>query len=153
MTFRLHVATLLALCLFLLSSVTTLSQSQTTGRIVGTVTDEKGGVVPGAEVTVTNKATREARTTVADDSGNYIVPLLPPGAYAVTVKQNGFKKFISEDVKVALTETSTVNATLPVGALTETVTVTAAPSLAQTEDSQMGRVVDTRAVSELPLAT
>jgi len=54
MTFRLHVATLLALCLLLLSSVTTLSQSQTSGRIVGTVTDEKGGVVPGAEVTVTN---------------------------------------------------------------------------------------------------
>lgn len=153
MTSRKHLVAFLALCLLLVSSVTTLAQSQTTGRIVGSVADEKGGVVPGAEVTVTNKATGEARTTVADDSGNYIVPLLPPGTYTVSVKQDGFKKFISEDVRVALTETSTIDATLAVGAVTESVTVMAAPPLVQTEGAQLGRVVDTRAVSELPLAT
>src|SRR6266849_3206343 len=144
---------LLALCLLSLSSVMTLAQSQTTGRIVGTVSDAQGAGLPGAEVTVTNKATGEERKVVADDSGNYIVPLLPPGTYNVSVSASGFKRWISEDVRVALTETSTVNPTLEVGAVTESVTVTMAPPIVQTDGAQLGRVVDTRAVSELPLAT
>ena len=79
MTSRTCLRLLLALFVFSLCSVAILGQSQTTGRIAGTVTDEKGAALPGAEVTVTNKATGEARTVVADDSGHYIVPLLPPG--------------------------------------------------------------------------
>ncbi|MCU1264881.1 MAG: Cna protein B-type domain, TonB-dependent Receptor Plug Domain protein [Acidobacteria bacterium] len=153
MTSRNKSGLILALCILLVASATAMSQSQTTGRIVGTVTDEKGGVIPGADITVTNKATGEERKTVADESGHFIVPLLAPGSYTVVVTGTGFKKFISEDVRVALTETSTVNAALVVGSVAETVTVNAAPPLVQTEGAQLGRVVDSRAVSELPLAT
>src|SRR6266487_720673 len=153
MTARTCFSLILALFVFSLCSVATLGQSQTSGRIVGTVVDEKGGAIPGAEVTVANKATGETRNVVSDDSGHYIVPLLPPGVYTVSIAANGFKKFVADDVRVALTETSTLDATLAIGAVSESVVITATPPLVQTESSQLGRVVDSRAVSELPLAT
>ena len=87
-----------AVFVLLLCSLPALAQSQTTGRIAGSVTDEKGGALPGAEVTVTNKATGEQRSVVSDDSGHFIVPLLTPGGYDVIVTANGFKKFVAEDL-------------------------------------------------------
>ncbi len=153
MSMRNSVALFTSVCFLLLCSLTVMAQSQTTGRIAGTVTDEKGGALPGAEVTVTNKATGEVRTVVADDSGHYIVPLLPSGDYSVAVTANGFKKFVSDDVKVAITETTSLDPSMAVGAVSEVVTVDAAPNLVQTEGAQLGRVVDSRTVAELPLAT
>jgi Carboxypeptidase regulatory-like domain/TonB-dependent Receptor Plug Domain len=139
--------------LLFLCSFTAVAQSQTSGRIVGTVSDTNGGALPGAEVTVTNKTTGEVRTVIADDSGHYIVPLLAPGDYSVSVTASGFKKFISDDVKVTITETTSLDPSMVVGAVSESVTVEAAPQLAQTEGPQLGRVVDNRTLSELPLAT
>jgi hypothetical protein len=139
--------------LLLLCSVAALGQSQTSGRITGMVSDPNGAAVPGAEIVVTNKATGEARTVVADGSGQYIVPLLSPGVYSVTVTANGFKKFITEEIKVTITETSTVNPTLEVGSVSEQVVVDSTPSVVQTDGPQLGRVVDSRTVAELPLAT
>ncbi len=153
MTMRRAFITLTTLSLLVLFSLPAFAQSQTTGRIVGNVTDETGASVPGAEVTVTNKGTGEVRTVIADGSGSYVVPLLRPGDYTVTATANGFKKFIADNVKVALTETTSVDPSLVVGAVTESVTIDAAPQLAQTEGPQLGRVVDSRTVSELPLAT
>src|ERR1700686_608401 len=153
MTMRNGFVLFTSLCLLLLCSLSALGQSQTTGRIAGIVTDEKGAAIPAAEVTVTNKATAEERKVVADDSGHYIVPLLPPGSYTVSVTANGFKKFLADDVRAAITETSTLNVTLQVGALSESVIINAVPPIVQTEGPQLGRVVDSRAVSELPLAT
>lgn len=153
MNMRNSVVLFTSLCLLLLSSLMVMAQSQTTGRIAGTVTDANGSALPGAEVTVTNKATGETRTIIADDTGHYIVPLLPSGDYSVTVTASGFKKFISDDVKVAITETTTLDAAMVVGAVSETVNVDAAPQLVQTEGPQLGRVVDSRTVAELPLAT
>ncbi|HEV7798498.1 MAG TPA: TonB-dependent receptor [Pyrinomonadaceae bacterium] len=147
------VAFFTSVCLLLLCSLTVMAQSQTTGRIAGTVADEKGAALPGAAVTVTNKSTGEVRTVVADDSGHYIVPLLPLGDYSVTVTVNGFKKYIADDIRVSVTETTTLDPSLTVGAVSESVTVNAAPQLVQTEGPQLGRVVDSRTVSELPLAT
>ncbi|HBB88886.1 MAG TPA: hypothetical protein DC047_14865 [Blastocatellia bacterium] len=153
MTMRRAFKTLTTLSLLVLFSFTAFAQSQTSGRIAGNVTDETGASVPGAEVTVTNKGTGEVRTVIADESGNFVVPLLAPGEYTVSATANGFKKFIADNVKVALTETTTLNPSLVVGAVSESVTIDAAPQLAQTEGPQLGRVVDSRTVSELPLAT
>src|SRR3982074_2767573 len=127
MSMRNSVVLFTSVCLLLLCSLTALAQSQTTGRIAGTVTDEKGAALPGAEVTVTNKATGEVRTVIADDAGHYIVPLLPPGDYSISVTVTGFKKFIADEVKVSLTETTTLDPSLVVGAVSESVTVDAAP--------------------------
>ncbi|HEY6187864.1 MAG TPA: TonB-dependent receptor [Pyrinomonadaceae bacterium] len=144
---------LAALCLLSLLSIHTFAQSQTSGRISGTVRDEQGAALPGAEVIVTSKATSESRQVTSDADGNYFIPLLPPGEYTVTVTVQGFKKYVSEDVRVTITETTPINPVLSVGEVQEAVTVSAAPPVVQTEGAQLGRVVDTRAVSELPLAT
>ncbi|HVG19559.1 MAG TPA: carboxypeptidase-like regulatory domain-containing protein, partial [Blastocatellia bacterium] len=151
---RKGVALLLAVCLSALSSAPALAQSQTTGRIAGTVKDQAGAAIAGAQVTVVSRETGDERAVTTDDSGSYVVPLLPPGLYRVNVAATGFKKAIFDNVKVAITETAAVNADLEVGAVTEeSINVNAGAPLVQTEGAQLGRVIDSRAVSELPLAT
>jgi hypothetical protein len=141
------VGALLALC------SPALSQSQTTGRIAGTVKDERGAVIARAEVTVHSNSTAEERRVTTDDQGNYSVPLLAPGRYRIRVTATGFISASFDSVQIAITEALTLNAELRVeGSLAGTVTVQVG-SLLQAEGPQLGRVVDSRAVSELPLAT
>src|SRR3989440_3135077 len=153
MTGRKAINLLFLFSYFLSFSICALGQSQTTGRIIGTVKDERGAVIVGAEVTVTSLATAVERKVTTDTEGNYCVPLLPPGAYRVRVTANGFSSALFDSVQVVITETTTLNTALTVaGMIVDPVTVRAAP-LIQTDGPQMGRVVDSRAVSELPLAT
>jgi hypothetical protein len=133
-------------------TVFALAQSQTTGRIAGTVKDPNGAVIVGAEVTVTSLATADERKVTTDTDGNYAVPLLSPGTYRVRITASGFNPAL-DVARVVITETTTVNAELAVAGLSaETVTVSAAPFI-QAGGPQLGRVVDSRAVAELPLAT
>jgi hypothetical protein len=139
---------LLALC-----PAVALAQSQTTGRIAGTVKDPNGARIVGAEVTVTSLATAEHRKVTTDAEGNYAVSLLASGTYRVRVAADGFNPALFDYVRVVITETTTVKADLAVAGLSApTVTVSTAP-LIQTGSPQLGRVVDSRAVTELPLAT
>jgi len=145
---------LLPFAFFLLPSIAALAQSQTTGGITGTVKDRTGAVIAGAEVTVTSRATGDARKIPTDEAGAFSATFLAPGEYRVTVTSNGFKKCVLDNVKVVITETKTVEAYLQVGALSEeTVNISSVSPLLQREGAQLGRVVDSRAVSELPLAT
>jgi len=136
-----------------LVTIFAFAQSQTTGRIVGTVKDPNGALLVGAEVTVTSLATAEERKARTDAEGNYAMPLLVPGTYRVRVAADGFNASLFDSVRVVITETTTVNAELVVAGITvEPITVRAAP-LIRTDGPQLGRVVDSRAVAELPLAT
>src|SRR5437762_4855583 len=153
MTGRKAINLLFLFAYFLSLSICALGQSQTTGRIVGTVKDERGAVIVGAEVTVTSLATAEEQKATTDTEGNYAVPLLPPGAYRVRVTANGFSSALFDSVQVVITETTTLNAELTVsGVIVEPVIVRIAP-LIQKDGPQLGRAVDSRAVSGLPLAT
>jgi Carboxypeptidase regulatory-like domain/TonB dependent receptor-like, beta-barrel/TonB-dependent Receptor Plug Domain len=135
-----------------LVSISVFAQSQSTGRIAGIVRDPNGAVIVSAEVTVSSSATAEERKVTTDDQGNYSVPLLPPGTYRVKAAANGFNFAVIDSVQVVITETTTVNAELPVaGAVVEI--IVRSPPLIQKDGPQLGRVVDSRAVSELPLAT
>jgi Carboxypeptidase regulatory-like domain/TonB dependent receptor len=125
---------------------------QTTGRIVGTVKDPSGALVAGAVVECTLSTYGESRKVLTDSAGGYTAPLLAPGDYQVTFSAKGFATRTFEHVTVALTETTVVDAELSLAAETTAVTVSATPLL-QTTGPQLGRVVDSRAVSELPLAT
>jgi hypothetical protein len=141
------------ICLLALYSITAFPQSQTTGRIAGTVKDPHGAVIVGAEVTVKSLATAEERKVTTDTEGNYSAPILSPGSYRVRITASGFNPALFDSVQVVITETTTVNAELTVaGVSAQAVTVSAAP-LIQAVGPQLGRVVDSRAVSELPLAT
>jgi carboxypeptidase family protein/TonB-dependent receptor-like protein len=142
-----------SLVLVLLASFIAYAQTPTTGRIAGAVRDQKGAVVAEAEVRVVNKATGDERKTITDATGSYALLLLPPGIYSVRIAAIGFKQAISDNVQVNITQTTIVNAELEVGDLRESVTIRTGPPLIQRDGPQLGRVVDSRAVSELPLAT
>ncbi len=124
-----------------------------TGQITGTVEDAAGAVVPGASVTVTNIATALRREAETGGEGDFAVPLLPPGRYKVEVSAKGFKRVLVEEVEVNVTQTATLNLKLEPSSVDETVTVTAEGTLVQQESSQVGRVIDSRAISQLPLPT
>jgi hypothetical protein len=142
----LHACLLGALC-----TSATVAQSPTTGRIAGTIKDEKSARIVGAQVTITNNATAEQRRVTSDDQGNYSVPLLSPGTYLVKITATGFALASFAPVPVTITETTTVDAELvPAGPDTVSIEI---DSLIHRDGPQLGRVVDTRAVSGLPLAT
>lgn len=140
--------------IFLVASVGVSALAQgTNGRIIGTITDEKGAVIAGAEVNVLSKATGNERQVITDDEGNYSVTSLPPGFYRVTVTANGFKVVAIDDFEVAITETKSLDAKLTVSAKVSGQVVVYITPLVQQDGPQLGRAVGSRAVSELPLAT
>src|SRR5207253_11109090 len=85
---------LLTFSFLLLASLSALAQTQTTGRIAGTIKDQNRAVIAGAEVTVVSKATGDVRRIRTDVEGNYTVSLLPPGTYEVRVNANGFNSAV-----------------------------------------------------------
>ena len=139
-------------CLVVLCPISAIAQSQTTGRIAGTVKDPNGARIVGAEVIVTSLATAEPRNVMTDAEGNFSVLLLSPGAYRVNITANGFKK-VEVSVLVVITEISPVEVSLEVGTVSEQTVITAANPMIHQGSPQLGRVVDSRAVWELPLAT
>jgi hypothetical protein len=136
------------ICLWVLQS----GLCQTTGRIAGIVRDPSGAVIAGAMVTCIQNGSGEERRVLTDRSGAYSAPVLPPGTYQVTFSANGFATRKFENVILALTETTELDAELTLAAETTAITVNGV-LLLQTAGPQLGRVVDSRAVSELPLAT
>ena len=138
---------------FLFTTIHAIAQNQTTGRIIGTVRDTNGAVIAGADVTVVCAATGEERNVTTDQTGNFFVPSLSPGEYRIIITAEGFERE-AHDVRVFITETATSDTTMKVGALSEeAVNINHSAPLVQRESSQLGRVVDSRMVSELPLAT
>ena len=107
----------------------------TTSRITGTVLDNSGAAVSGATVTLTNEGTGTSLTTETSGSGTYTFDLIQPGTYSVSVERQGFKKFVSTGNPVSVNLPATVNATLEVGGLNETVTVQATAEVVQTSTS------------------
>src|SRR5260370_30426522 len=144
------VGTLIVLAL-LASSIAT-AQTATTGQVVGTVTDPSGAVINGASVKLDSQAGLHREATTAKDGG-YLFNLLPPGHYTLLVTSPGFRNASVKDVEVKITETVTVNVPLQIGNTGHVVNVTAEASLVQTTAPVLGRVVDERTLSELPLAT
>jgi len=100
---------------------------QITATLVGTVTDQNGGVVPTAAVKATNTANGFTRTIHSDGLGAYRIEFLPVGAYTVVVDAPGFKKFVQQNLVLTVDAVQTLNVSLAIGAESQTVTVTEAP--------------------------
>jgi hypothetical protein len=103
------------------------------GSIGGFVKDPSGGVVPKAKVIVKNEATGQQHQVSTNDSGYYTVPNLPPGYYTMSAEASGFKRFESTQNKLDPNTTLSLDANLAVGAVTDTVEVTASAAVLQTE--------------------
>jgi len=121
-----------------------------TAAVTGTVRDQTGGTVSEVLVTATQTATNEKRSAITDKSGNYVIPLLPIGAYDVVAALKGFKTE-SRTIELHVSDRSTLDFNLTVGNLSEKVTVTSEASLVQAESSSTGTVVDNTRIEEAPL--
>ena len=137
------------LLLFVWTTINVQAQSDR-GSIRGTVTDPNGAVVPGAKVTITNVETNEVRETTTGDEGNYNVPEIKAAVYRIQVEAEGFKSARVETVQVGvgIIRNGDVQLEIGVGA---SVTVTAEPSVLNTESPVQQRNVTEREVRELPL--
>jgi hypothetical protein len=121
------------------------------GRILGTVTDASGAVVPDAAVTIANTATNVSRMLRTNSAGEYAAPSLDPGSYTVMAAATGFKKTISTPVLLEVSRDVRVDLKLQPGTISESVTVTAEGALADTTDSTLNGVLSNQAINELPL--
>lgn len=121
------------------------------GTISGTVFDPVGRVIPGAEITVVNDATRVQSYTKTNGDGVYVVPNLPPGSYRLQVAKPGFKTLIKPDITLNVQDALAINFTLPVGAISEIVTVQGGVPLVNTEDGSLSTVVDQSYIRNMPL--
>jgi hypothetical protein len=137
---------------FLFAVIAVPTRAQTNkGTIKGTVSDQQGGVIQHATVTITNVATNDSREVATRDDGTFEAPLLDPGTYKVTVKASGFSDTTHQNVVVQTSSTQVVDVTLQAGQASAEVTVTAAPTLVQSETSDVGTVVTGAQVTDLPI--
>lgn len=142
-----------ALCFALLQAALLISaNAQLTGAsaISGTVTDPSGAVIPKATVTATNSATGATTVRTSGSSGNYLISPVPPGDYTISVSAPGFRELVQEHVTVNALQTIGYNAKLTLGA-NETMTVTSAPPLLETESGTLSYTMEQTEYTNLPL--
>jgi hypothetical protein len=128
-----------------------LAQSAGTGAINGTVSDQSGAVIPGAEVTIKNVGTGETRTVSTTEAGRYSAPFLTPGRYEVTAKQGGFTDVVVRGIVVEVGQNVVIDVSMPVKAAEESVTVTSEAALVETEKFDVSQNINTDQVENLPL--
>ena len=137
--------------LLFLSACVTLGWGQATTSLRGVVTDPSGGAIHDARVTIANSDTGFTRTTTTGADGAYVLPELLPGTYIVTVESKGFSRFEEKGVAVRVDLPATLNIRMKVGAISETVSVTAEAPTINTTDASMGQTMETSAIENLPL--
>lgn len=121
------------------------------GAITGLITDAAGAVVPNVEVIATQISTNTNFKSVTTPVGIYRIPSLPPGTYRVTATLKGFKKEVVEPVEVATASVVTANLQLQVGAASDSVTVSAAPTRLESSSSELGYTASTEDYHEWPV--
>src|SRR6516225_5655970 len=125
--------------------------AQSTGAIVGTVTDPSGAVVAGATVRIANTGTGVVRTVTTNASGNYVAEALPVGTYDLVVEQTGFKSFTHKGITLNVADRLTVDDRLELGSATQAVTVTAEAVQVQRETGEVSYLVGGQQITELAL--
>ncbi|MGD0963403.1 MAG: TonB-dependent receptor [Candidatus Acidiferrales bacterium] len=125
---------------------------QTLGGITGTVTDDSGAVIPAATVKVVGDQTNLTRTMDTSETGFYLIPNLPIGNYTITISHTGFQTLTVPSIQVQANRTASVNGTLKIGNVTESVTVEETP-LINSVDTTNGYVMDKAEITDVPLPT
>jgi len=144
---------LIAMLVAIASPVPARAQGTSAGAIAGTARDASGGVLPGVTVEASSPALIEkSRTTITDDQGEYKIIELRPGTYSVTFTLPGFNTFKRDGLELSPNFTATVNATLAVGAIQETVTVSGSTPLVDTQNVTQQRVFSRELLDAVPTA-
>jgi outer membrane receptor protein involved in Fe transport len=128
-----------------------LAQAGESTEILGVVEDSTGAVVPGVEITATHVATGQSRKTVTGDSGVYVFSFMQPGEYTISAAKTGFKTEVRSGLTLQLNQKARVNFSMQVGGVAESVEVSAAGVILNTDDATIGNVVDQKRVTDLPL--
>ena len=132
-----------AVFLFIAVSYVPLSPAQSpVGTLSGIVTDPTGGAIAGAEILIVNDETRLQYPGKTNQEGIYLVSNLPPGAYRLQVSKPGFKTIIKPDITLNVQDALALNFTLPLGAVSEIVTIEGGAPLVNTESATVGTVID-----------
>src|SRR3954468_17267218 len=140
---------ILSLALLLASSTAYAQNAQ----VSGTLKDQTGGVLPGVTVTARNVETGLTRSAATNQSGEYRVPALPPGIYAVTAELAGFTSETRPDIILIIDQDAVINFTLKPAALTEVLTVTGESPIVDTTKSDVSTSVSTQQIQDLPVAS
>ncbi len=141
----------LVMVFLFLGSTPGLPAQGTTGTIYGTVSDATGAVVPGVTVTATNVETNFSRSATTDPAGQYSLTFLPVGTYRLEINATGFKKFERKGIVLEVNRLARVDAALELGAVSETVSVTADAPLVETGTTALGQTVNNQDILNLPL--
>jgi len=128
---------LLSGLLILILGLPALAQSAR-GTITGLVRDATGAVVPGVDITITEKATSVVTRTVSTEAGAYRAPYIPPGTYHITASLAGFKTAVADNIQVLVGQTVTVDFDLEIGQLSDQVTVMAQTPLLEASNPEIG---------------
>ncbi|MBK9168366.1 MAG: TonB-dependent receptor [Bryobacterales bacterium] len=123
----------------------------TTAKVVGTVSDPSGAVIPGAQVTIQNRQNNQTRRSEADAAGNYEFSFLAPGPYTLSVEAQGFIRAEVSTFQLSVDQVSRVDVKLQIGQATESIQVEAGAVQMQTENATVGTVIDSKQVVDLPL--
>ena len=150
-TSQLSAASILGLFLLCLLLPVALVAQVEQARITGTVSDSTGAVVPGVKLTFVHVATNIEHTATTNEVGSYLSVPLRVGEYRVIAEGDGFKRVVRSGVILRIQETVLLDLVLEVGAVTESVDVTAAAPLLQTSDVSQGQVIDNQKIIDLPL--
>jgi hypothetical protein len=124
---------------------------EVTATVTGIVSDSSGGVVAGAAVKATNVDTNFDSSTLTGPNGDYVITLLPPGRYKLTVSQRGFKTFEQTGIQLEVNQRAKIDVPLSVGQVSEKVQVVDEAPIIETEDSEVGKVIDNKSITQLPL--
>lgn len=138
--------------LFLLGAAVSPAQ-QVTAAVTGKVTDPSGASIVGARITAIDNERGTTWPTVSNEDGVYNLPRLPIGSYTVKVESQGFQGAQRSNVTLQLNDVARLDFQLQLGSVSQTVEVTSAAPLLQTQATQLGQVIDSRTNVELPLAT
>ena len=137
--------------LTVLLSAAVASAQLSTAELSGRVTDTSGAVLPGVTVTMTQTNTQATRTAVTDADGTYVISNLPTGPYRLEVGLQGFRSYVQNGIVLQVGERPTVNVSLELGNVAETITVEGAAPLIDVKSSGIKDVVENERIVELPL--
>jgi len=129
----------------------TASAQLYTGSVTGSVTDPSGAVIPNAKLTLVDEQKGFSFTATSDSSGGYVIRQVAPGTYKLSVEAQGFRVETRSGIKLDVSQNITVNFSLQVGAVTQTLQITEAAPLLATQDAVTGQTVDRKFINDLPL--
>src|SRR5262249_5641820 len=119
------------------------------GTMSGKVLDPQQAAVPNVRIVATETETGAKFQTVSNTDGSYVLPFLPPGPYSVTAEAAGFKKYVNQNVRITTNEREQIDIQLEVGAIEQSVTISAETSMLETATASTGQVLNTRQISDL----